>query len=118
MIKASIHQERHNPKYIANNKTSECKKPKTSWQLQVERDLSTIILVDFNTPPPVIIRTSIQQISNNVELDHNNNTWTNMTTLVFTKHYIQQQNNTHTHVSSAHETFTKTDHILDYERNL
>ena len=115
MIKGSIQQEEitilniyaHNigtPQYIRQTPTN----------IKGEIDSNTIIVGDFNTPLTPMDRPSKQKISKKTQVL--NDTLDDMDLIIFRTFHPNAEE--YTFFSSAHETFSRIDHILSHKSSL
>ena len=77
---------------------------------------NTIIVGDFNTPLTLMDRSTEQKISKETQALHNTMDQSELLD-IYIGHFTQKQWNS-PFFSSAHETFSRTDHILGHKSSL
>ena len=87
---------------------------KTNTDIKGETDSNTIIVGDFNTPLTPMDRLSKQKINKETQVLNDTLDETDLIDIFRTFHQNAEKYN----FSSAHETFSRTDHILGHKSNI
>ena len=111
-----INPRRHNNcKYLCAQHRSTSVRRQTLTDIKGETDSNTVTVEDFNTPLTAMDRSSKQKISKVTQVL--NDTLDEMD-LIHIFRTFPPNTDEYTFFSSAHETFSRIDHILGHKSNL
>ena len=113
MIKGSTQEEDNNCKHLCTQHRSTSIHKTTLTDINGEIDSNTIIVGDFNTPLTPMDRSSKHKINKETQI---NDTLDEMDLIDIFRTF--HPNAEYTFFSSAHGTFSRTDHILGNKSNL